>query len=192
MALSSGETRQYLIDRAQILGILAHLHLLNGNLVEAEAGIEEARNDPYRDAWPVLFVTTVLTEGELALKQKDYGRCVAVMDTLLTDLRQHGMRAHVPDALYLRGLALQGSGQDRAARKCFLEARATAEALGSRRTLWRILHALGRVEDDSTEAASMRQRAREIVRTIADHIHQAALRASFLNLPDVRAVLEPE
>jgi hypothetical protein len=35
----------------------------------------------------------------------------------------------------------------------------------------------------------MRRRACRTVRTIADQIHEDSLRASFLNQPDVRAVL---
>lgn len=184
-ALVAGEARGYLIDRAQVLGVLAHLHLLEGDLTAAGTCIAEASHDPYRAAWPVLFVTTVLAEAELALEQRDYARCIAVTDALLTNLCQRGMQAHVPHALYLQGVALQQAGRNQAARKCLLEARATAEALGSRRTLWRILLALAQVEDDAAAAQAMRQRARQIVSAIADHIAQADLRDSFLELPDV-------
>ena len=190
MALSVAETRQTSINRRKILGVLAHLHLLDGNLVEAEARIEEGRKDPYRDAWALLSVTTVLAEGELVLKQEDYERCVAVMDGLLTDLRRYGMRAHLPDALYLQGLALRGSGRDLAARECLQEARATAEAIGSRRTLWRILYALSQLESDPTEAERLHRGARQVVEYIADHVPTPELRTSFLSLPHVRAVLD--
>jgi DNA-binding SARP family transcriptional activator len=191
VALSSGERLKYLADRAKVLGVLAHLHLLSGDLEEAEARIAEAKTDPYRDAWPVLSVTAVLAEGELALQQEAYARCAAVTEGLLTDLRQWGMQSHVPYALYLQGLAFQGSGQKDAARARFLEAHGAAEAIGSRRTLWRILHALSQVEEDLTEAKSLRQGARENVRYIVDQTDQTDLRASFLSLPEVRAVLKP-
>ena len=85
-----------------------------------------------------------------------------------------------------------GSGQRDAARACLQDARLEAEQLGSRRCLWRILHALGQVEADEKEAESLRHTAREIVRFIADRIEQVELRDSFLSLPDVRVVLETE
>ena len=86
---------------------------------------------------------------------------------------------------------MRGLNQDQAARGRLLEARAEAEAMGSRRTLWRILYALSQVEADPVQAARLRQQAQEIVEYIADHIRQAALRVLFLNLPEVQAVLGP-
>jgi hypothetical protein len=101
------------------------------------------------------------------------------------------MRLPIPYSLYLQGQALRGLKQDQAARDRLLEARAEAEAIGSRRTLWRILYGLSQLEANPVQAARLRQQAQEIVEYIADHLHQAPLRASFLDLPDVRAVLEP-
>ena len=69
-----------------------------------------------------------------------------------------------------------------------MEARAEAEAIGSRRMLWQILFALSRLETDPTEAERLRQQAREIAKYIADHT-PPDLRASFLALPAVQAVL---
>ena len=69
------------------------------------------------------------------------------------------------------------------------EARAEAEAIGSRRGLWPILYALSQLEDDPAEAARLHKAAREILEYIADHIDQVDLRASFLGLPDAQTVL---
>jgi len=49
---------------------------------------------------------------------------------------------------------------------------------------------LSQLEADPTEAERLRQQARRIIKHIADHIDEADLRESFLNLPDVRAVLD--
>ena len=66
---------------------------------------------------------------------------------------------------------------------------AEAEAIGSRRMLWQILGSLSRLETDPTEAKRLRQQAGEIAKYIADHISDPELQASFLGLPEVRAVL---
>ncbi len=182
LALSAGEARHHRVDRAKTLGVLAHLHLLDGDLDKAEARLREARNDPYREAWPVLVVDANVAEVELALAMGAYAQALATADRLLDDLHRWGMRARVPHALYLRGLALDGLGQDRAARACLAEARTAAEAVGSRRALWRILPALARLEADEDQAASYRRQAREVVQSIADHIEDATLRASFLDV----------
>jgi hypothetical protein len=84
-----------------------------------------------------------------------------------------------------------GLGQLEAARKTLLEARAAAEAIGSRRMLWQILFALSQLEMDPTEAKVLREQAREIINYIADHT-PLDLRTSFLGLPEVRMVLEPD
>jgi len=172
------------------LGVLARLQLLDGDVAAAQVTIEKAKDDPYRASWPVNFYCVALAEAELALKRGELEQALAVTDALLTELRQYGMRLLIAYSLYLQGQALRGLNQDQAARDRLLEARAEAEAVGSRRTLWRVLHALGQLEANPVQAEHLRQRAQEIVETIADHIHQAALRASFLNLPNVRAVLE--
>jgi len=80
-------------------------------------------------------------------------------------------------------------GREEAALESLLEARSIAEAIGSRRMLWRVLFALSELEADLTEAERLRQQARQIVEYIADHIDEVKLRQLFLNLPDVRAVL---
>ena len=190
-ALWATETLDYFPDRATVLAVLAHLHFLSGELTEAEARIEEAREDPVRDAWFFTTITALLAESRLTLQQADYERCVAVTDTLLTQFHQHGIRLFVPEALYLKGKALLGLGRGEAAREHLREARTEAEALGSRRMLWRILDALSWLESDTTRAAALRQEAREIIRYMVAHIDQDDLRATFLSSPDVRAAIRP-
>ena len=71
------------------------------------------------------------------------------------------------------------------------EARAEAEGMGVRRILWRILLTLSQAEErggNPAEAQSLRRQAREVIGDIADHC-PPDLRASFLNLPDVRDVM---
>jgi hypothetical protein len=114
-------------------------------------------------------------------------------ETLLTKLRQFGMRAQTAYVLYLQGQALLGTDRDVAARSCFEEARTEAEAISARRNLWRILYALSQLESDPIRAEDMRQQAQMVVEYIVAHLNDeyANLRQSFLNLPDVRAVHKP-
>ncbi len=172
------------------LGILARLHLLQGDADGAQAAIDRAKSDPYRESWRVLFHPVALAEAELALKGEEWERALAVTSTFLAELRESDLRLRIPIALYLQASALQGQGQDQVARDRLLEARAEAEAIGSRWTLWRILYALSRLEADPSQAKQLCKQAREVIDTIAGRIDQVALRASFLSLPEVRSVLE--
>jgi hypothetical protein len=171
---------------------LAQLHLLAGNLNEAETAIDQGKKDPNREAYPAYFVFFRLADGEFALRQGDGERALTVTEALLTDLRQFGMRSPMPDVLYLQGQAMLRLGQESAARDRLVEARAEAEAIGSRWLLWQILFTLSQLETDPTEAQRLRRKAEEIIKYIADHIDDLELRTSFLDLPDVQAIVESD
>jgi tetratricopeptide (TPR) repeat protein len=173
-----------------VLGVLAHLHVLNGDLPQAESAIAGGKKEALDESWAVFYLPVVRAEAELALRREEYERAVAATDDLLARLRQYGMRSGLPEALYLQGKALLGLGQNETARVRLLKARLIAEEIGERRILWRILGALSQLEGDRTEAESLRKGSREIVQYIADHIYQDTLRASFLSQSNVRAVLE--
>jgi tetratricopeptide (TPR) repeat protein len=186
-ALSISETQMPVL-RAHTLGIIAHLQLLDGNVTEAEAAIDAGKQEPSKDTWPAYFVPVPLADGELALKQGDYQRAMAVTDALLSSLREFGMRSQIPYVLYLQGQALLGLGETETARQRWSESRSEAEAIGSRRTIWRALLALSQLEADPAEAERLRREARQVIDYIAEHIEQADLRRSFLNRSDLRAV----
>jgi tetratricopeptide (TPR) repeat protein len=191
-ALLVGERRNHRVDRAKILGVLAHLHLLAGDLDKAEVRVNEAREDPHRQAWSLLVIASDFAEIELQLAKDDNADALSAADRLLDKLNARGARAYIPHALYLRGLALEHMNKITAARDCLTKAQEAAEAVGSRRALWRILPALARVEEDESRAASARRQARGIVRYIADHINDPALRRTFLDQPEVMSLLERE
>jgi hypothetical protein len=138
-----------------------------------------------------MVLLVALANGHIALLQCDYARLMDVADVILAGMRQSGVRLYLPDLLHLQAQALLALGQDEPAHAGFLQARAEAEALGSRRMLWQILAALGQIEDrrgNQSEAQSLRRQAREIVEFIAEHC-PTDVRVSFLNLPDVRDVM---
>jgi adenylate cyclase len=171
------------------LGVLAHLHVLKGDLAQAEMDIGEARRGAFPESWGVFYLGVLVAEAELALQQEDYERAVAATDELLDRVRRHGMRSQLPEALYLQGKALLGLSQEKAAHERFMEARGEAEEMGSRRILWRILHALAQLETEPSRAQEFRRQARQVLKYIADHINRPDLQRSFLGQPDVQAVI---
>ncbi len=190
LALSTGESSEHLIDRGTVLAALASLHLVDGDCTAATDAIEEAKRNPYLDTWRVFGIPVRLTIAEVALAQGKNEYAAAAMEKLLVDLRPFGTRIYVPYALFLLGKALAKLGKPKDAREHLLEARDQAIAIGSRRILWRILYALSQNENDPIQAECLRIEARNVLQYIVDHIHQAELRESFLNQPDVRTVLE--
>ena len=187
LALSFADARVPFF-RVYTLFVLAHLHLLQGRLAEAETLVDRMKQDPYKDAWGVFSVMILQAEAELALARGRHEQARVLAEAAMLTAGRFGMRAYLLQALYLQGRACFNSGQPNPARECWLAARAEAEAIGSRRMLWQILVALSRLEPDPTAAERLRRQAREIVEYIANHT-PPDLRTSFLALPAVRAVL---
>ncbi|MFN8457607.1 MAG: hypothetical protein U0401_23610 [Anaerolineae bacterium] len=120
------------------------------------------------------------------MSQQDFVRAAALMDELYSDLRHAGLHFLLPDVLHLKERALLKQSLTSAEEACETlgRARAEAEALGSRRSLWPILVTLSELERQcghQTEAEALRKRAGEIVAYIAQHITSLELRTSFLN-----------
>lgn len=187
LAVNIAETKMPLF-RVYALVALARLHLEQGRLAEAESLVDQMRKDPHQDGLGFFPAMILQAEAELALAQGNYERAKAIGEEALIAFRRLGMRPFLPSALYLLGRVWIGLDQPDAARDCWLAARAEAEAIGSRRLLWQILAALSRLEPDPLEAERLRKQAAEVIAFIAGHT-SAELRATFLALPVVRAVL---
>ena len=187
--------------RPLALAALAHLHLLKGDWAEAQARINEAygelgSTEAALDSgrMGLLLIFNVLIRGEVALANKESDEVVRLANRTITSMHERGIRIFLSDTLRLKGQALLGLGHTSEAREALAEARAEAEALGSRRSLWPILSVLSRLEDqhgNHAEAETLRQQAKEIIEYIADHTGTTELRASFLNVPQVREVMAP-
>lgn len=179
---------QFPMFRVHILAVLAQLHLRQGQLAEAQALVDRARLDPQRAGHPVWALYLPVVEAELAVHQEEYGHALEVTEGFLETLHQFGIRIYLLPTLYFRGQALLAQNQPDAARTCWLEARAIAEEMDSRRWLWQILFALSQLEHDPAEAKLLCQQSREIINSISEHTPPDFL-ASFLGVPEVGAIL---
>ena len=182
------------VGQPYTLAVLARLHILSGDLDAAEAAIQESEKKS-TEGEPVSFTMVLrpLAQIELALAREDYEGGITIANELIDGLNQYGIRVNIPDALLLKGKVLLAQGKVDQSHKVLIEARTRAEELGSRRTLWPILLALGRVETErgnAAEAEALLGKAKEIVDYIADHAGTPELRESFLSIPDVKAVLD--
>lgn len=184
-ALTTAETQMPMFQ-PYALAIMARLHLRQDQFTEAEAAIERGTKRSTRE-FDLPYVN--LAEAELALRQRDYQRALAATSDLPAKLHQFGLRVYIPEALYLRGKTLRGMGNIEAARTTLLEARAEAEAIGSRRMLWPILGTLSQLTTDPTAANHLRHQAQVIVHSIAGNINNPELRASFQGLADVQEII---
>ena len=178
------------------LGVLAQLHLANGNLPQAEAIIQRAYVGlDLADLTWFSPVFVMLADGEIAMVRQEYTRVIALTDQLIKRMRELNMRPFVSDALLLKANALRAMGNLESARAILVQAREDAQDLGSRRTLWEICAALSQVEaacGNLAQARALHAQAREIITYVAAHT-PAQLRESFLGLPTVSAILaEPE
>jgi tetratricopeptide (TPR) repeat protein len=182
-------------------GRLAHLYLLDGQIAPAERLINATypRLTP-NDITSLFAVVIILAEAELGIARNDYPRAIQACDRLITSQRARQLRQFLPNALYLKGIAWQREGKIDDALATLADARAEAENTNARWSLWRILAALAEIEiarGNPAPAQTLRAQAREIVEFISSHTPAdpstplgTSLRASFLNLPDVRAVMD--
>jgi tetratricopeptide (TPR) repeat protein len=175
--------------------VLARLHLRQGRVAEADALLRESRPRSPIDYFGRLLwfgaTGAVLAHAGLALAHGDAAGALAALGEAESYLRAAGARMFLPDVLGMKGRALVEQGRLDEARETLAEARATAEAIGSRRSLWSLLLMLSDLETRRgiiPEAAALRRQAREMIDFMADHC-PPDLRASFLSLPDVRRMI---
>jgi tetratricopeptide (TPR) repeat protein len=172
----------------------ARVHLAGGDLAAAEDALRDSSANLNLEN-PTNFTALwwILAKSELLLAKQDYQQAVTLTEESVDQLRRFGIRAFIPDGLCIKGEALLALGHLDAAHQVLTEARAEAEALGSRRNLWPILFALSQVETrrgNISEAQQLDQEVRDIIEYIADHAGSPDLRTSFLALPRVRQLFE--
>jgi tetratricopeptide (TPR) repeat protein len=185
LALIYGE-KQRLMLLPYALGALAQAYIGQGNTDEAEAILARAKLDSVSATNNIYYAPALVARAMLSLQQEDYARAVGEARRL----GGHSVTALRSTAYLMEAQAWQALGKIDAALACLDHARQEAKTTGSRRTLWRILHLLSELESDDAKAENARRQARRIVRTIANYIPRAELRATFLDTSSVRRLLD--
>ena len=177
-------------------GLEAFLLARAGRLAEARAVIaaDPLGRDPdqLQVQSPVAQFHYYNVYVELALSDGEYPRAIELTEALMAGMRHLGLRFGLSDALLLKARVLRAAGRTDEARATLEAARAEAEDLGSRRTLWEILGSLADLavsRGESLAAIDMHRHAAVIIAYIAEHAGSTELSESFLSRPDVRATL---
>ena len=157
---------------------LARLYVLKGDLVQAEANLKKGYAALKDDFAQQVANQLPIADIEIALAQKDYARAIKTADEAFEHFNQMGFHIFRSDLRYLKATALRLSGNEDAAYSVFLQAKSEAEQIGSRWMLWQVHADLGE-----------RAQARTVIEYIVAHTPEE-LRQSFLNLQDVRNVME--
>jgi class 3 adenylate cyclase/tetratricopeptide (TPR) repeat protein len=171
----------------------SELHLLEGELDEAEAAVGESRvellPEPLRSAGSI---RVALIRGRIELERRESIRAVEIADSILDRLRRREIRHSATDALVLKARSLASAGQADEARRVLGEARTEAERREHGRVLWEVLCELSDIADlqrNAEGARELRAEARRLVERIAESVEEKELRSSFLERPDVKVVL---
>jgi len=172
------------------------LYVFNAQPAKAQAALDALplSHDPAELQRQFILTQAFIAvaQAEVALAQGRPAQAVALAEMILLSLRQDGIHLFLADTLCLHGRALHAAGQAPAAQAVLAAARADAEALGSRRSLWPILAALADLavaRGDPAAAQALRQEAVAVITYIVEHAGADDLRAAFRRRPAVAALL---
>jgi len=171
----------------------ANLHLFDGDLAAAKQ-LYQTIPDELRQFRTVdlSYYETPLFLAYLTLGLGDYDQAIFLADKLISLYETGGLRSTLPDAYYVKGKARLGKGETEAAHHALTQARVEAMAIKARRIAWKILVALADMETrqgNEVTATDLRQEARTTLEYIIEHIPEGELRASFVALPGVKAMV---
>jgi len=167
------------------------IHLLRGDIDSAEQTAGNTLLQPISIPYARYTIFVVLANIELAAARGEYGRALTWAEELLDEVSPL-VRVDVPELLRWKGHALFALGRPDEAHQVLTEACSLAEASGSNLHLWPILTGLATVNSKlgkHKEAKANREKARQIVETIADGLNEIGLRESFLNQARVQELM---
>lgn len=164
------------------LGVLAHAHLAAGDLAQARALLRDAPNIRNYENNPRYAIDTTRAQVELALAELDFTRALDLSDDLLSYLQENKLGQYLPEALNLRSRAFLGLGRLDEAAVALEQARALAETMQARWSLWQILETARAVElarGNTSAAETLHAGARALIEYISVRTPEE-LRAGFL------------
>jgi tetratricopeptide (TPR) repeat protein len=166
-----------------------------------ELGIEDANQifvevddipDIIRQQIKIQMARLYIGMGRLDLANENYSAALREADKQLELVRHYGVRAILPESLYLRGMALLGLDRLHEAFETLDEANSLAAELNTSLIHWQILASLSLIENQRgnlDKAKSLQQHAQGIVTYIADHCGRDEYRDIFMSRPDVQALI---
>ena len=173
------------------LAIKVRLHLLNGNVQSAEKIVGPLPLRPIPIPYSRYTILICLANAELALAQNDPVRALALVEDLLVQVAPL-TRVDIPEVMCRKADILIELEHLEEAHQILTEARSAAERLGSKHDLLQILSSLTRVNSklgNQKEAEGNRGAARAIIQQIAESLHEVGLSESFLNQPQIQALM---
>lgn len=195
-ALESAET-QFRNWKMWAVAVLARLELRRGNLEQASTHLDHILTGLGTNfigrTWFHMTIAIGMLRAEIAMARREPSQVIETLELHLAHLNQTGARHFVPEVLTLQAQAFVLDKQLDRARATLVQARAIAETLGSKWHLWHILAALAEIEEANghTDQANMFcGQAREILEFIVSRTPND-LRESFMNLPNVKSILNP-
>ena len=167
------------------------MHLLQGDVRSAGQFAGNALFEPISIPYARYTIFLCLANIELAVSGGDYGLGFRLADDLLSEVIPL-TRVDIPDVLLWKGKALIGLRQFDEAYQVLNEACSLAKRLDAKPQLWSILANLSTVNfklGKDEEAEANRKEARAIIQQIAESLHEIGLSESFLNQPQIQALM---
>ncbi len=188
--LAASENSPYPETRLLAVGALGQNLITLGELEGAAALYEKAIGAKELASIVQVFGGNLNVQLGNALHQ--YELALARSDAFFGMLGKRGLKALMPEAHLFRGEALAGLGRLEEAHEQLTLAYQVATQINQRRTLWKILGRLAKLEAARGEgalAAAHLAEARAVIEFIAGHAPDE-LRAGFLAQAEVRGILE--
>jgi class 3 adenylate cyclase/tetratricopeptide (TPR) repeat protein len=196
---SAGELWEFKESQAAIwpnnfLCYLARTHIIMGDLDAARDVLAAIGDDDDLDNYMLpLTANMPQARAELALAEGEWAAALTIVDDFLKRVRGFGLLSFLPEKLLLRAQILCAAGRPDEAYEVLHEARELALGQGARPLSWRICAQLAGMEEargNAVEAATMIADVRAALDYLAAQTGDEAIRAAFLALPEVQAVMD--
>lgn len=175
-----------LLDATRNVGVdLVLMGRYSEGMMCLEKALAQAREAGDKD----LTLQALYSMGDASLRQGRVAQALDLATQLEAEANAVGSALHVTRARLLRGRTYLAQGNRQAAQAVLQEALAGAHALPSHLLLWQLHAALGRASDDPEVARLHLQIAADFIHQTADPLPDATLRARFLEMPEVQAIL---